>query len=109
MNRLFEGLPTTIIEDGELQQDSLRKELIHEKEVMTALRLHGIDDMREVRLAALEVDGIVSVIKHHWAETVQKSDVDPQAKKERSRVIGKEDEPPEEKRTDSARALGNER
>jgi uncharacterized membrane protein YcaP (DUF421 family) len=106
MNRVLEGRATPIVDDGEIRRDSLRKELMNEKDVMAALRLQGIRDMREVKLACLEVDGLVSVLKHHWAEPVQKSDIDDQARKKRKETAGAEDEPPHNKRTDTAEALG---
>jgi uncharacterized membrane protein YcaP (DUF421 family) len=108
MNRVLEGRATPIVDDGEIRRDSLRKELMNDKEVMAALRLHGIRDMREVKLACLEVDGLVSVLRHDWAETVQKSDIDDKARKKKKEMAGNEDEPPEDKRTDSPKALGHE-
>ena len=108
MNRIFEGRATPIVDDGEIRRDSLRKELMNDKEVMAALRLHGIRDMREVKLACLEVDGLVSVLKHEWAETVQKSDIDDKARKKKKETTGGVDEPPDDKRTDTPRALAHE-
>jgi uncharacterized membrane protein YcaP (DUF421 family) len=108
MNRVLEGSATPIVDNGEIRRDSLRKELMNDKEVMAALRLHGIRDMREVKLACLEVDGLVSVLKHDWAETVQNSDIDEKAKKKKKETAGPEDEPPDHKRTDTPRALGHE-
>src|SRR5688572_26047008 len=108
MNRVLEGSATPIVDNGEIRRDSLRKELMNDKEVMAALRLHGIRDMREVKLACLEVDGLVSVLKHDWAETVQNSDIDEKAKKKKKETAGAEDEPPDDKRTDTPRALGHE-
>jgi uncharacterized membrane protein YcaP (DUF421 family) len=77
----------------------LRHELVNEKEVKAALRLHGIDDMREVKVAVMEVDGLISVIKEEWAENLQKIDLQPESEEKKEDV-------PMEKRTDSAEALG---
>ena len=63
LNKIFEGAPTELVKDGRLVRKNLRKELMNEKEVMAALRLQGISDMREVKLALMEVDGVVSVIR----------------------------------------------
>ena len=60
--------------------------------------------MREVHLAAVEHDGHVSVLKHSWAEGAQRADVDKDEAAARAGAIG-DSEPPEEKRTDSAKAL----
>ena len=96
MNTLFEGKPTEIVRNGELVRKGLRKEMMNEKEAMAALRIQGVSDLREVKLAVLEVDGEVSVIREEWAEPLQKGDI---------RGV-KHDEPPPEKRTDSPAALG---
>lgn len=102
MNRILEGTPTEIVQHGELQRAGLRVELMNDLEAMAALRLEGISDMREVKSAILEVDGKVSVLKEDWAETLQKGDVTGKEKAPR-------DEPPEDKRTDTPRAMGRER
>ena len=44
--------------------------------VMHELRLQGVDDIREVKLAMVETDGVVSVIRERWAEPVSKGDLD---------------------------------
>lgn len=98
LNKLFEGTPRELVRDGELVRKGMRKELMNEEEVMAALRLQGISDMREVKRAVMEVDGIVSVIKQDWAEPLQKRDLHGD---EASKIS------PEEKRTDTPKALGH--
>lgn len=108
LSRLLEGSPTRIVEDGALVQKSLRSELMNEKEAMAALRLRGVSDMREVKLAVIEVDGEVSVLKHDWAEPVRKGDLGGKPGRDR-KGPGEDDEPPPGKRTDTPQALGFER
>ena len=72
---LLEGKPTPIVRDGEMVVAGMRAERINAKGVMHELRLQGIDDMKEVKLAMIEVDGVVSVIKQDWAETLTKGDL----------------------------------
>jgi uncharacterized membrane protein YcaP (DUF421 family) len=95
-NRIFEGKPTELVRNGEFVRKNLRSELVNEKEVMAALRLQGVSDVSEVKLAILEVDGVVSVIREPWAEPLQKSDLGIEE--------GGETRP--EKRTDSPEAMG---
>ena len=83
----------------------MRAERINETDVLAQLRGEGIRDMREVHLAVVETDGTVSVLKHRWAEPSQKADVLKDEERDRQLVIGKEDQPPPEKVTDSAKAL----
>ena len=76
MDRLLEGTPTPIIRDGELLPDGMRKERMNVKDVMAHLRQHEVADLREVKLAAVEDDGVVSVLLHAWAQPARRGDVD---------------------------------
>jgi uncharacterized membrane protein YcaP (DUF421 family) len=75
-NRWLEGRPTDLVVDGAFQRDGMRKERMHERDVLAELRLEGIDDMSKVKRATLETDGEVSVIRQSWAEPVEKGDLD---------------------------------
>ncbi len=97
LNRLFEGKPTELVRNGELVRKGLRAELMNEKEVMAALRLQGVSDVREVKLAFLEVDGLVSVFREPWAEPLEKSVLHGRHAKDDMR---------REKRTDAPEAVG---
>jgi uncharacterized membrane protein YcaP (DUF421 family) len=105
MRRLLEGTPTTVVRDGEFDRRGMRKERMNEMDVLGHLRMQGIHDMREVRLAVVEIDGSLSVLKHTWADPAQKADVLKTEETARARTIGSEDMPPPEKRTDSPKAL----
>ena len=72
---LLEGKPTPIVRDGQMVLAGMRAERVNAKGVMHELRLQGVDDIEEVKLAMIEVDGVVSVIKHDWAEPLTKRDV----------------------------------
>jgi uncharacterized membrane protein YcaP (DUF421 family) len=100
LNRILEGSPTELVKHGELAREGMRAELMSEQEVLAALRLQGVSDMREVKRAIMETDGEVSVIREDWAEPLTKRDVyGPEAEKV----------PGEEKRTDTPQALGEKR
>src|SRR5688500_5737607 len=70
--RILEGTPTVIMRNGELDRKGMAKERMSEEEVWSQLRTHGIDDIREVKMAVIEPSGQISVIKQPWAESVQK-------------------------------------
>jgi len=72
---LLEGKPTPIVRDGEMVLAGMRSERINAKGVMHELRLQGVEDIKEVKLAMIEVDGVVSVIKQDWAEALTKGDL----------------------------------
>jgi uncharacterized membrane protein YcaP (DUF421 family) len=61
----------------------MREERMNAKAVMHELRLQGVDDITEVKLAMVETDGVVSVIRQEWAEPVQKADLGGRAAKEK--------------------------
>jgi uncharacterized membrane protein YcaP (DUF421 family) len=94
---LLEGKPTLLVKDGVLQKKGLRSEAMNELEAMAALRLQGISDLREVKEAFMEVDGVVSVVRHEWAEPLRKGDIDKSAP---------QDDPPPQMRTDTPEAVG---
>lgn len=84
-DKILEGAPTPIVRSGEMVQKGMREERMNAKAVMHELRLQGVDDIREVKLAMVETDGVVSVIKEDWAEAVQKADLGGQAAKDKKR------------------------
>ena len=72
---LLEGKPTPIVRDGEMVLAGMRAERINARGVMHELRLQGVEHIEEVKLAMIEVDGVVSVIKQEWAEAPTKRDL----------------------------------
>jgi uncharacterized membrane protein YcaP (DUF421 family) len=106
MQKVLEGTPTVIVRDGALDRDGMRVERMNERDVMAMLRLSGVQDLREVHLAAVETDGEVSVLKHDWAEPADKADVDAAMKRKRTEALGDHETPPSGTRTDSPQALG---
>ncbi len=58
---LVGGKPLVLVRDGKLIQKILDREQISRAELETALRLAGVFDMKDVRVATLEPNGHVSV------------------------------------------------
>lgn len=65
--RLVEPSPLPLVRDGRLQRRNLRREWITVDELMGKLRENGIDDVRQVRLATLEADGELSLLRYDAA------------------------------------------
>ncbi len=84
MEKVLEGEPVLVIKHGEFQRDGLRKERLNELDVMSELRLEGIEDINEVREAFVENDGQISIIRETWAEPLQKRDLERQPGKRAS-------------------------
>lgn len=61
--RFVMGPPLALIRNGKLLHRNMRRELITAEELMSQLRLQGCNDVSEVKLAAIEPDGRISVIK----------------------------------------------
>jgi uncharacterized membrane protein YcaP (DUF421 family) len=73
--RILQGSPTAVVRRGELDRGGMRKERMNESEVMEALRVQGVEDVKEVKLAMVENDGQVSVLKEEWAQPLRKGDL----------------------------------
>jgi uncharacterized membrane protein YcaP (DUF421 family) len=67
--------PTVLVRNGQIQRKNLAKERINEDELLSELRMMGVDDVKEVKQATLEPNGKVSVIQEDWAKPVQRQDL----------------------------------
>lgn len=56
--------PALLIENGKMQKQNLRKQLISEEDMLSILREQGIEDITNVKSCCLEASGNVSVIQH---------------------------------------------
>jgi Predicted membrane protein len=61
--RLMRHEQTELIKDGRMLKRNMRHEMITEEELLSVLRLSGVDDVSKVRLAVMEAEGDISVIK----------------------------------------------
>jgi uncharacterized membrane protein YcaP (DUF421 family) len=71
------GGPLEVVKDGEIQRRALRRERLAEAELMAQLRHFGIDreQLAEVKSAAIESNGQMSVLRQEWAEPVRRGDL----------------------------------
>ena len=72
INDLLLDKPEILIHDGKLDFDTLSKLDISDDELKEAMREHGIDLFKNVKLAMLEIDGTISIIsqdKNHLKQT----------------------------------------
>lgn len=67
---IFPG-PLSLVEDGQINWDNMRRELLTEEELMTQLREQGVGDVNEVQTAYMEGDGQISVIKKNPDDDVR--------------------------------------
>ena len=59
--------PLPLVRDGRMLRRNMEKELITEGELMSQLRLQGVDNLAEVSAAYIEGDGRISVIQQNGA------------------------------------------
>ena len=64
MRRALAAKPLTLVSAGKLNRRNLRKEMISQDELMAALREQGVEHVEDVKLATMESDGNISVIKN---------------------------------------------
>jgi uncharacterized membrane protein YcaP (DUF421 family) len=75
-DRLAGGKPTILVKHGVVDRDGMRREHVNEEELWSLLRLQGIDDLRDVKEATLEPDGLLSVLKTEEAKELQRRDLE---------------------------------
>lgn len=65
---IFEGTPTTLVDDGRIVEKQVRRTGLRDPEVVSALRHQGASAVRDVRKAMLEPGGSISVELNREAE-----------------------------------------
>ncbi|MEO6365390.1 MAG: YetF domain-containing protein [Luteimonas sp.] len=79
---LVEGVPVVLARDGQLFRSVLMRELVSEDDFNEALRLNGELTLTDVRIALLETNGTISVVKRDsdgGSATLDVPDVETQA------------------------------
>ncbi len=61
-HQLFGSAPAVIIRDGQFVPLTMQREGVSPDECEMAIREHGIDSVREVKLGVLEPDGSISIV-----------------------------------------------
>lgn len=75
IDKLTGAAPTVMVKNGQIQRKNLAKERLNEDELLSELRLMGVEDVKEVKQATLEPNGKISVLKEEWAKPVQRRDL----------------------------------
>jgi uncharacterized membrane protein YcaP (DUF421 family) len=68
VRRVLEAKPLPLVRNGRLMHRNLRRELISRDELMSVLRQHGVERLAQVKLATMESDGEISVIRQEEGE-----------------------------------------
>jgi uncharacterized membrane protein YcaP (DUF421 family) len=75
IDKITGASPTIVVKNGQIQRKNLAKERLNEDELLSELRLMGVEDVKEVKQATLEPNGKISVIQEDWAKPVQRQDL----------------------------------
>jgi uncharacterized membrane protein YcaP (DUF421 family) len=60
---VLEGVPTILVEDGNVIEKNLKRHRVTKEEVAASARLQNVESLSEVRWAVLETNGQISFIK----------------------------------------------
>lgn len=60
---ILEGVPSILVEDGDVVEENLKRHRLTREEVAAAARMENIASLSQVRWAVLETNGQVSFIK----------------------------------------------
>lgn len=64
LQRFVHPPPLPLVKDGQMLRRNMRRELITEEELMSQLRLQGVEDLAPVKAVFMEGDGRISVLCH---------------------------------------------
>jgi uncharacterized membrane protein YcaP (DUF421 family) len=64
IQQLLRSRTLPLIQDGRLQWNNMREEMITEEELRSTLRLQGVDNVSLVKKAQMEADGRISVVTY---------------------------------------------
>jgi uncharacterized membrane protein YcaP (DUF421 family) len=71
IRRLIQPPPQALVVNGRIQRKAMRAELITTEELNSKLRQQGIENLDEIKIAYLEEDGEISVLRHDGQEPEQ--------------------------------------
>lgn len=72
--QFLEPRPEPVVRHGRLVRKTLQREMITVDELWSKLRQQGIDDLGDIRIAHLESDGQISVIRYGGAKPADRAD-----------------------------------
>lgn len=72
VEKLLEGTPLVIVEEGRLLQDRMQKARVDESEILSRAReMHGLERMDQIQYAVLERSGGISIIPKREYQTAR--------------------------------------
>ena len=68
LERLMRPRPLVLVQDGRINERNAAKESVSREELLSQLRLQGVESLDQVATAQMEADGQISVIRRDGAE-----------------------------------------
>jgi uncharacterized membrane protein YcaP (DUF421 family) len=63
VERVLDGTPLLLVEDGTVHKDRMKKERVDESEILEQARaVHGIERLEQIKHAVLEPDGELTIV-----------------------------------------------
>lgn len=81
LRKVLEAPPLVLVRDGRLLRANMRREMVTLEELKAKLREQGLDGLDEVKVARMESDGQITVIKREAPAARAGSDIDPSPSK----------------------------
>lgn len=75
LRRFFIGVPTILVDKGQIIESGLNKCKIDVNELLAEARGNGYFDLNEINYAIMETDGNISFLLHEWAKNSSKRDL----------------------------------
>lgn len=67
LNQIIQGNPLLLIYNGQVVKPHLAQAQMSMEEIEAAVREHGVESIKQVNLAVLEVDGNISVLSNNFS------------------------------------------
>jgi uncharacterized membrane protein YcaP (DUF421 family) len=64
VERIMEGVPYTVVNDGRLNFEGMRRETLAREELFGELRRAGVEQLGEVKYACVEQSGVLSILRY---------------------------------------------
>lgn len=69
MEKILEGEPRVIVANGKILEHVRHQEKITHQELQESFRSHGIEDISQIKIAVIESNGKISIVKEEKAVT----------------------------------------
>jgi uncharacterized membrane protein YcaP (DUF421 family) len=76
VRKVLEAPSLVLVRNGQLQRANMRREMVTLDELKAKLREHGLEGFEEVKVARMESDGEITVIKRESAASKRRSPTD---------------------------------